>query len=76
MTKREDNTIYRHEQEVLKKFLVDEHCNYPETGAKLEFTHNLRNSIEKLNQSTSIQNWIMIALTIILIVLSVILLVK
>ncbi|MDO8513098.1 MAG: hypothetical protein Q7S37_01205 [bacterium] len=74
--KKEDDTIYRHERDVLKKFLVDEHCNYSETGAKLEFTHNLRNSVEKLNKSTSLQNWIMIVLTIVLITLTIILLSK
>lgn len=71
-----DDTIFHHEKEVLKKFLVDEHCNYSETGAKLEFTHNLRISVEKLNKSTSFQNWVMIILTIVLIVLTLILLVK
>lgn len=76
MNEENDKKLLKHEKEVLKKFLVDEHCNYSETGAKLEFTHNLRISVEKLNRSTSLQNWIMIVLTVILIVLTLVLLMK
>lgn len=71
-----DKTIEEQEKKIIKKFDGSGPCNYSETGAKLEFSHNLRNSVEKLNKSTSIQNWIMIILTVILIILTVVLLLK
>lgn len=56
------------EEDIIERFSGNGPCNYSETGAKLEFTHNLRLAVESLSRSTTKLSIIIIILTIIMIV--------